>query len=344
MTIEELAKSEGIWNIEVSEKNDADLVLKSSVRFSRNVTGYLFSHRLDESERAVLNELLVNTIKLYPECRSCHTYNVKDIPEFDRKIFFERNFLVDDTARDSVLMLSENQNIFFILNYEDHLLVVTSRPGYQIEIGYVNGKKIITSFEKQVEFAFSPRFGYLSSDPENSGTGMVLSIVLHLAGLAHFSGMNELLVDLEKSGLALRGSWIDGYYEVFNKKSIGKSEKQLYETTLSSFERIIQRERQCRQEIYDKNRSYIEDKVWRSYGVLLSCRTISLFEALELLSNLRLGISLGLINYVRIREINLLLHYIQDYHLRKRYNIRDEGVNLEEVRARFIREFLKEVI
>ena len=71
---------------------------------------------------------------------------------------------------------------------------------------------------------------------------------------------------------------------------------------------------------------------------------ISLFEALELLSNVRLGISLGIINYVSVRDINLLLHYIQDYHLRKRYNLRDESVKLEEVRANFIRDYLKEVI
>jgi protein arginine kinase len=344
VTIEELAKSEGIWNVEVSEKNDADLVLKSSVRFSRNVSGYTFSHRLGETEKNAVNDLLIKTIKLYPGCRSCITYDMNNIPEFDRKIFFERNFLGDDRAVESVLILSEEQNFFFILNYEDHLLLVTSCPGYQIEAGYVNGKKIITSFEKHVEFAFSPSFGYLTSDPEKSGTGMVLSIILHLAGLVHSSGMNELMMDLDKRGLALKGSWIDGYYEVYNRRSIGRSEKQLYEATLSSFELIIQKERQYRKELYERSKSYIEDKVWRSYGTLLSCRTISLFEALELLSNLRLGISLELINYVRIREINLLIHYIQDYHLRKRYNIRDEGVNLEEVRAHFIREFLKEVI
>jgi len=342
VTIEELAKSEGIWNID--EKNGADLVLKSSVRFSRNITGYAFTHKLNVVERATVNELLAHAIQLYPDCRNCHTYHIDNLPDIDRKIFFERNIIGDDTISDSVLILSEDQNLFFILNYEDHLLLVTSWPGYQIDTIYVLGKKIITNFEKTVEFAFSPRYGYLTSDPDKSGTGMVISIVVHLAGLIHSSRMNGLMVDLEKRGLALRGSWIDGYYEIYNRKSVGRSEKQQYETTLRSFEEIIQKERDCRKAIYDKNRSFIEDKVWRSYGILLSCRTISLFEALELLSNIRLGISLGLIDYVGIREINLLLHYIQDYHLRKRYNIRDDAVNLEDVRALFIREFLKEVI
>ena len=342
VTIEELAKSEGIWNID--ERNHSDLVLKSSVRLSRNLSGYTFAHKLKKEAKDEISKTLIANIDRSDCCTNCVTYSFEEITGLDKNIFLERNLISDDNVTESVLVLSENQNIYFILNSVDHLQLTTSLPGFGFDTMYVLGKKIITSLEKQMGFAFSPRFGYLTSDPEKSGTGMVLSIVLHLAELIYSRRLNSLIVDLEKSGLALRSSWIDGYYEIYNKTSVGRSEKGLYETTLGLFEEVISRERLYRNSTYKENRNLIEDKVWRSYGILLSCRMVTLFEAIELLSNLRLGISLGIINYVSIRDINLLLHYIQDYHLRKRYNIRDESAKLEEVRANFIRDYLKEVI
>ncbi len=342
MTIEELAKSEGIWNID--ERNHSDFVLKSSVLLSRNLSGYTFAHKLEKEAKDEISKALIDNIDRSNCCTNCVTYSFEEITGIDKNIFLERNLISDDNVTESVLVLSEHQNIYFILNSVDHLQLITSLPGFGFDTMYVLGKKIITSLEKQMDFAFSPRFGYLTSDPEKSGTGMVLSIVLHLAELIYSRRLNSLIVDLEKSGLALRSSWIDGYYEIYNKTAVGQSEKGLYETTLGLFEEVINRERSFRNNTYKENGNLIEDKVWRSYGILLSCRMVSLFEALELLSNVRLGISLGIINYVSIRDINLLLHYIQDYHLRKRYNIRDESVKLEEVRANFIRDYLKEVI
>ena len=103
-------------------------------------------------------------------------------------------------------------------------------------------------------------------------------------------------------------------------------------------------EKDARESSYNDNRTLIEDKVWRSYGILLSSRLISLYEALDHLSSLRLGISLGIINYITIKDLNLLLYYIQDYHLRKIYNLYGINGNIEEARARFLRDYLKEVI
>ena len=342
MTIEELAKSEGIWNND--ERNHSDIVLKSSVRLSRNLSGYTFAHKLKKDAKHEVSKTLMRTIERSDWCANCVTYSFEEIRGFDKNIFLERNLISDDNISESVLVLSENQNIYFMLNAVDHLQLVTSLPGFGFDTMYVLGKKIITSLEKQMDFAFSPRFGYLTTNPDTSGTGMVLSAVLHLADLVYSKRLNKLIADLETAGLTLKPSWIDGYYEVCNRTAAGQSEKKLYEATLGQFEELINRERQYRQKTYRENRNLIEDKVWRSYGVLLSCRMVSLFEALGLLSNVRLGISLGIINYVSIRDINLLLHYIQDYHLRKRYNVSDESVTLEEVRANFIRDYLKEVI
>jgi protein arginine kinase len=208
----------------------------------------------------------------------------------------------------------------------------------------MDGKKVILEIETRIKFAFSRSFGYHTANPDNSGSGLEMVLTVHLPGLISSSKINEVIFELEKQGMGVRSSWVDGYYEVYNKFSKGLVEKDVFKHCLDSFKRIIRYERESREKEYSLNKKLIEDKVWRSYGILLSSRLISIYEAFDLLSYLRLGISLGIINYLKIKDINLLLFYIQDFHLKKRYNVDSENQNLEEVRAQYLRDYLKEVM
>jgi len=342
MTIEDLVKSEGIWNSE--EKSNADIVLKSSIKFSRNIEGYVFPHKLNRKEKEALTTLLLEKIEENKYCSSFTIYHLDKCSSIDKRIFFERNILQDDTINGSALVLSHDENYHFLLNGLDHFKFITNSSGYHFDRIYVFGKRVLTDIEKRLGFTYSPGFGYLTSSLRDSGSGIKLSMTLHLAGMVYSGRMNELIIELNKNGLQLNGSWIDGYYEIYNEYSTGLIEKDIYKHTLLHFQNIIKKEVAVRESIYSSSRRTIEDKVWRSYGLLLSCRLISLFEALDLLSHLRFGLSLGIINYLTLKDINVLLFYIQDYHLRKRYNILDKDVNLEEVRALFIRDYLKEVL
>ncbi len=342
MTIEDLAKSEGIWNSEI--KDNLDVVLKSSIKFFRNIEGYAFAHKLGKKDREKLNKLLIEDIQKNAYCTQFSIYRLSDFSYRDKKIFYERNIIRDDRADESIIVLSKNQNFYFIIGDRDHIEFVNMKPGFHFDDIYIYGKNVINEIENKLSFVFSQKHGYLNSQPNRCGSGMEIIITLHLAGLIISDRINEIAIKLEKNGLGLRGSWLEAYYEIYNKKSTGLVEKEVYENALSNFQKIIQNEREARKSIYNANKVLIEDRVWRSYGILLSSRLISLYEALDLLSYLRLGISLGIINYLTIKNINLLLYYIQDFHLRKIYNIEDENKNLEEVRAQFLRDYLKEVI
>ncbi|MGQ9615317.1 MAG: hypothetical protein ACUVWJ_02835 [Spirochaetota bacterium] len=341
MTIEELAKSEGIWSSE--ESCDVDIVLKSSVSFRRNLKGYLFSHKLGKKERESLNSLILTKIEGVEDCKGWSIYDLEKCSLIDKKIFFERNIIEDDSCNHGILVVSRDQNCYFILNNRDHVRLVTNGYGFHFESIYHLGKKIIAGVENNLRFEWNKEFGYLTANPLNCGSGIAFSITLHLAGLVGSGKINELLFDLEKRGLYLHSGWIDGYYEISNKKSAGIIEKELYNSIKENFKNIVHRERAEREDVYRLNKSLIEDRVWRSYGLLLSCRLLSLFEALDLLSHLRLGISLGIIDYIGIKEINLLLYYIQDYHLRKRYGVQEISSEMDGLRAQFIREYLKNI-
>jgi protein arginine kinase len=342
VNIEELAISEGIWHTEASDPSD--IVLKSVIRYVRNVKGYKFAHRMDKEEKAHLSKILIEQIMRTGVCNGFSVYALDSISEDERNIFLERNILNTDSGREGTLLISDQQDCSFLLCDCDHILFIAARSGYDFHDIYKFGKTIIQNLDREIDFSFSESFGYLTADPHQSGAGVQFSLTVHLPGLFSSGKMNDNAVQLEKEGIGLRSSWIDGYYEIYNKYSMGMNEKMIYNNSTATFERIIQLEKENRENRFDKNKNLIEDKAWRSYGILLSSRLISLYEAFDLLSNLRLGISLGIISYLTIKDINLLLYYIQDFHLKKRYTIGDSTVNMDEVRAKFLRDYLKEVI
>ncbi len=342
VTIEELVKNEGIFNR--TESRHTDIVLKSSVKLYRNIEGYLFPHKLKRKDREAINHFILEKIaeNRYP---AEHTvYNLKRCPDIDRQILIERNILYDDTDNEAVLVLSHDESYYFLLNVYDHVHFVAAGPGYSFDWNYDFTKKTINELGKTTRFEYSSHFGYLTAHTNKSGSGMELSITVHPAGMIYSGRMNELIAELNRKGLGLRGNWIDGYYEMYNRDSIGKTEREMLEYMQSCFQDIINRERAVREALYSSGRRAVEDRVWRSYGLLLSCRLLSVYEALDLLSQLRFGLSLGIIDYLSLKDINLLLFYIQDYHLKKRYGILKNDQNLEEVRACFIRDYLKEVL
>ena len=342
MTIEELAHSEGIWNSET--KDNSNIVLKSSVKYFRNLEGISFAHKLPKKEKEKVCKTILENIVSNESLPDFTIYRLKEISPFDKNILVERNILTDNRNGNSILVLSHNQSYYFILCDKDHIEYVTHKSGFHFNDIYLDGKKVILEIENRIKFAFSRSFGYHTANPDNSGSGLEMVLTVHLPGLIFSSKINEVIFELGKQGIGVRSSWVDGYYEVFNKYSKGLVEKDVYKHCMDSFKRIIRYERESRENEYALNKKLIEDKVWRSYGILLSSRLISIYEALDLLSYLRLGISLGIINYLKIKDINLLLFYIQDFHLKKRYNIDMENQNLEEVRAKYLRDYLKEVM
>ncbi len=342
MTIEELAQSEGIWNS--MTKDNSNIVLKSSLKFFRNVEGYSFSHKLIKKDKEKVCKTILENLVGNDNLTDLSIYRLKEISSFDKNIFVERNILTKDKDDNSTLVLSHDQYNYFILCDKDHIEYVTHKSGLHFNDIYMDGKKVILDIENRIKFSFSRAFGYLTANPDNSGSGLEMILTVHLPGLIFSSKINEVIFELEKQGMGVRSSWVDGYYEIFNKYSKGLVEKDVFKHSLDSFKQVIRYERENRENEYALNRSLIEDKVWRSYGILLSSRLISIYEAFDLLSYLRLGIGLGTINYLKIKDINLLLFFIQDFHLKKRYNIDNENQNLEEVRAQYLRDYLKEVM
>ncbi|MCX7704298.1 MAG: ATP--guanido phosphotransferase, partial [Planctomycetota bacterium] len=92
--------------------------------------------------------------------------------------------------------------------------------------------------------------------------------------------------------------------------------------------------------LIEQTRKRLEDRIWRAYGLLSSCRLISTEEALDMLSLVRMGLSLRLVNGIEMGTVTQLFILVQPAHLQKRLggsNLSEEERDFE--RAKFIRKY-----
>ena len=92
-----------------------------------------------------------------------------------------------------------------------------------------------------------------------------------------------------------------------------------------------------------KSRRQLEDRIWRAYGMLRGARIISSGETMALLSHIRLGINLGVIQNVDIASINQLFVRTLPAHLQVLEGRELDPQARDVARAAFIRKSLGEL-
>lgn len=347
MKIEEIAKNEGIWKYVNME--GSDIALKSSILMRRNIKGYNFSNKLSKTKKNKLANSLTNSIVNGDNYFEYTSFDIESLNSLERKIFEERNIL-DKNSEAKYIVLSNDERSYFLLGDEDHIALVMNNPGYMFDDIYDLGDQILLDLGKNFKYAFLPEFGYLTSNPKNAGPGFKMILTCHLIGTVTLGTLNDLISGLKRKGFIVKSSWINDYYSIYNNTSLGLTENELYSKSIKIFKEIVNVEKKAREDIFKLNKEAIEDRVWRSVGILTTARMVSRFEALDLLSKISFGISLGIIKNPTIKEINSLLYFIQDAHLLKRFNLSDEYNNkgnydviIDEIRANLLRNYLKEV-
>jgi len=177
--------------------------------------------------------------------------------------------------------------------------------------------------EEKLNYAFSPQLGYLTACPTNVGTGIRVGVMLHLPALVQTKQIDKFFRALQKINLAVRGLYGEGtqafgdFYQISNQQTLGKSEQDLIKQLTDVIPQIIEYERKARQALIHERRQHLHDQVSRAYGVLKTAHTISSEETMLLLSSVRLGINLGLIDDLGIPTVNELFIHTQPAHLQK---------------------------
>lgn len=331
------------------------LVLSTRVRLARNLRARIFGLRNSREEReAVLDEILAAT-RDTPQLAEAMLIRLDRIERSDRELLHERHLVSrelaglnggGDVPAGAGLLVQDRVGV--MLNEEDHVRMQGLQSGFALEAAYSEVDALDSELGQRLAFAFHPEFGYLTSCPTNVGTGLRASVLIHLPGLVLTKEITKVLQGLSQVGLTFRGLYGEGsevvgnFFQLSNQTTLAKSEFDLLDHLGKMVRQIIEYEEQARQILLRDAPAIIEDKVWRAYGLLRHARSLTVEEAMNLLSGARLGVGLGLIPDVSMYALNKLLVYAQPAHIAAQHadgpGLTPSAINIR--RATHVRESL----
>lgn len=329
------------------------IVISSRVRLARNLQKFPFPGRAEKALRIECCRLLREAVEPLPQMAEGWAENMENLSALDKQILVERHLISREHAAQGVgsaVVLSRDQAFSVMINEEDHLRMQCVLPGLQIDQAWEAIDELDTAIESRVDYAFSPRFGYLTACPTNVGTGIRVSAMLHLPALVLDDQINRIIQAVNKLGLAVRGLYGEGtealgnVFQVSNQRTLGESEEQIIERLSKVIAQIIEQENDARGRLLERKPRAVLNHIGRAYGILANAHSMPSKEAINLLSLFRLGIDLGLFENVARTLTDELFLLVQPAHLQ--LLVRDRRLNAEQrdfLRADLLRERLASI-
>jgi protein arginine kinase len=276
--------------------------------------------------------------------------NLAPLSQLDRQLLVERQLISRELANSDGprgVAFAPNEIISVMVNEEDHIRLQVIRSGFALDEAWQDADRLDDKLEEKVPYAFSEELGYLTACPTNVGTGLRASVMLHLPALVLVKQIEKVFRALQKINLAVRGLYGEGsrasgdFYQISNQVTLGKSETTIINDIRDVIPNIIAYERQARQTLTRENQAFVIDKVKRAFGTLKHATMMTSEETMDLLSSVRLGVNLGLIDDINISDVNELFIHTQPAHLQKILGKELDSEERNSERARFLRNRLR---
>lgn len=300
------------------EGPDSDIVLSSRIRLARNFEAYqfptLFSHEEAKKVISEMEELLSKTTS--QPFGQMELLKADEMQPLQKRVLVEKHLISPQLAEDSpngAVLLSENEEVSIMINEEDHIRIQCLFPGLQLTAALHAANEIDDWLESHIQYAFNEKHGYLTSCPTNVGTGLRASLMMHLPGLILTQQINRIVPAINQLGFAVRGIYGEGsealgnIFQISNQITLGKSEEDICRDLMGVVSQIIEQERSAREALRKTSNIQLEDRVFRSLGVLTNSRIIESKEAARCLSDVRLGIDMGYIDNMSKTILNELM-------------------------------------
>ncbi len=347
-SVDNLVMNFGRW---LTQEDDfSDVIISSRIRLARNLQGLAFPNRFQQKQALQIRKEVKEACQQCPSLANARYYEIDRLSEWDRRYFVERRLAspqLIESGSQAMLVIAANEGLSIMVNEEDHLRLQCIEPGLGMTQAWKNISRLDDELQERLAFSYSKRFGYLTACPTNLGTGLRVSVFVHLPGLCMSENAQEALKALASSEIAVRGFYGEGseavgnIYQISNQLTLGRTEESVLELMGQVSDRIVRLEREARQRAYEKERVRVEDKVHRALGQLKSARIMTSFEAMDHLSNLRLGCELGLVRNLSRLAINQLMVLVQPAHLQKIFDQNLDAEQRDIFRADFLRETLE---
>lgn len=294
----------GSWYKEFGDQGD--IVISTRIRLARNLSGTPFPGRLDVEKLKEINQKVFEAIDKSNSAFSSTLKFIRmnEISDIEAESLVERHLISPAFAHNRkgrALILSADETISIMLGEEDHIRIQVIMPGFCLDKAYDMANKIDDLLSESLDFAYDEQLGYLTECPTNLGTGLRASVMLHLPALEANSMIAHISTSVGKLGLTIRGMYGEGskskasLYQLSNQITLGIPERAAIENLKVVVKQIMEEERNQRERIKSP---LLEDSVYRSLGILRHARILNSEEMMTLLSRLKLGISLGIIDDV----------------------------------------------
>ena len=326
MTLTELSRHTGQWLRGGGPAGE--VVISSRVRLARNLAGLPFLGRSTRSHQRELEQRLWLEILDSGVLGEGGFYvDVNAAGQLDRELLVERHLISRHHADDDCprgVAISADETVAIMVNEEDHIRMQVFRSGQQLDAAAARINAIDDKLDERLDFAFHGRYGYLTACPTNVGTGLRVSVMLHLPGLTLSGAIDKALRAAGDMHLAIRGLHGEGtaamgdFFQLSNQTTLGKTEQQIIEEftdeVLPSF---IDYELSARDGLTRSQQAVIDDRIFRALAALKAARVMSTREMMSLLSMVRLGVNIGKIDGVSLDTVNDLFLLAQPAHLQK---------------------------
>ncbi|WP_026688655.1 protein arginine kinase [Alteribacter aurantiacus] len=300
------------------EGPNSDIVLSSRVRLARNIQDVPFPMLASTESLVSLSDRVKSEYSGHSHHRfgTIELLNTGDMKQNEKRVLVEKHLIspaLSDESRAGAVLLSEDESLSVMINEEDHIRIQCLLSGFQLSEALKLANEVDDWLEDKLDFAFDEKRGYLTSCPTNVGTGLRASVMMHLPALVITRQMNRILPAVNQLGLVVRGIYGEGseaqgnLFQISNQITLGKTEEDIVQDLQSVVLQLIQQERAARKALLEQSRVQMEDRVYRSYGILAYSRTMESKEATKRLSDVRLGIDMGIIKDVSANILNELM-------------------------------------
>ncbi len=331
------------WYIQSGK--DSDVVISTRIRFARNIAGYRFNPNKEEAYEIEKNiEEKANEIGY-----NLKFLKLKNMDEITKLSLVEKNIISPELAvkeDKGAILINEEENICVMINEEEHFRIQVFNSGLELENTLNLAIEVDEKIQELFNIAKSKEYGYLTSCPTNLGTGMRVSIMVHLPGLTRTGNIRKILNTITNFGMEIRGIHGENtksegdMYQISNKQTIGVSEEEIIRKLKIITEKIIEQERIARKYLAE-DEIELEDKVYRSYGILKNCRKISQSEAVKLLTEVKLGTDMGIITEMTDKKVLELYLYIKPANLQKYFGTEMNVKERDKKRAEMIKKIMQ---
>ena len=330
----------------------ADIVISSRIRLARNLAGFEFSSHLSAQRQTQTLEKLRDAVMALDTKDKLFFVHMEDISSLEQDLLVERHLISRQHAHGKGprgVICTVGESFTAMINEEDHLRIQVFKAGLALKECWEQINRIDDEIEKRIEYAFNPKYGYLTACPTNLGTGIRISVMLHLPALKMTGQIEKFLNAARDTDLAVRGLFGEGteavgdFFQLSNQVTLGIKEADIInEFSESIVPKIAEYESKARNELRDNQPQVLDDKIQRALGVLQNARLISSKEALFLLSHVRLGVNLGRLPGISIATVNELFMLTQPAHLQINSGGTLDPNQRDAVRAQIIRSRLSQ--